>query len=300
MATAAVIDGGMPPQGSSSAMRSLLANGLGPAAQSAGLLAILDSLERQPTLAAAQLADACNNDKGHHHQQQQQQQQQTLGHDDTPGSNETAILACLARIAERLSKQQDIVIATGSSTNTSTSTSNNNNNSNNLGVSRLIGMYNNKAGGSGNNINLNTNNGINTPRSRVTSTSSNSGSGTTAIPPLATSALISSPASGNNQPLSAVTASSSGSGSGNSGTGAVRPAVEGENEENERLCHRCGGHIIRAEEVGLDDEEVIDGQSESLSAEKELKLLKAQVQDFARVCKVSFLWPVEGGRFGQY
>ena len=54
----------------------------------------------------------------------------------------------------------------------------------------------------------------------------------------------------------------------------------------EQLCHRCGGHIIRANEVGLDDEEVIDGQSESLSAEKELKLLKAQVQDFARVCKV--------------
>jgi hypothetical protein len=74
------------------------------------------------------------------------------------------------------------------------------------------------------------------------------------------------------------------------GDGDVRPEKEGEgNSEDEQLCHRCGGHIIRANEVGLADEDVIDGQSESLSAEKELKLLKAQVQDFARVCKVCHL-----------
>lgn len=193
----------------------------------------------------------------------------------SPDSPNEAIVASITRIAQRLARSEEIVregshISSSSSNNTTPSTDNEGGpppsaaslavnaassavTGTGNAVSRLIGMYNTKSSSTSSSP---------TPSSttlrRASSTGLN-GQQVQQLNPLPTQIQ---------------------------GDGSVRPDKEGENEEDERLCHRCGGHIIRASEVGLADEEVIDGQSESLSAEKELKLLKAQVQDFARVCKV--------------
>lgn len=194
----------------------------------------------------------------------------------SPDSPNEAIVASISRIAQRLAKSEELLKEASSSI-----TSSNNTTPDDEGgppppprssisaasvagnaassaiqgtgnaVSRLIGMYNTKA----------TPSTSNAPPSIMRRTSSSSG----VLPSTQSTQLAKT----------------------GTGDGSVRPDKIGENEEDERLCHRCGGHIIRASEVGLADEDVIDGQSESLSAEKELKLLKAQVQDFARVCKVS-------------
>lgn len=189
----------------------------------------------------------------------------------SPDSPNEAIVASITRIAQRLARSEEIVregshISSSSSNNTTPSTDNEGGpppsaaslavnaassavTGTGNAVSRLIGMYNTKS-------------------------STGPAPSSTTLRRASSTAL-----NGQQQQLNPLPTQIQGDGS-------VRPDKEGENEEDERLCHRCGGHIIRASEVGLADEEVIDGQSESLSAEKELKLLKAQVQDFARVCKV--------------
>lgn len=189
----------------------------------------------------------------------------------SPDSPNEAIVASIARIAQRLSRHEEAQRELSSSSNNTTPSTDIHEDPNTStssvtslaasaagttsnAVSRLIGLYNNKAAPSSSSA---------APPflARRTSSSSSAVGTHQATPPTPLPTQI-------------------------QGDGSVRPDKEGENEEDERLCHRCGGHIIRANEVGLADEEVIDGQSESLSAEKELKLLKAQVQDFARVCKV--------------